>query len=256
MKISELLLVLSNLAEQNNISEPFIVGGMPRDKFIGVDPNSIKDIDITTGDQDSSKLAALLSGKWPDATFRLFDDSHISIDFKNIKVDFSNNYRIPGIDNILKEKNIMEPTELQKELFSRDFTINTLLQPMDLTKDVVDLTGSAIDDIKNKIIRTPIDPDYTIGYDARRILRAIKLSVRFGFIIDEELGETLIKYRGNLQNLSLAHIKKQINQMLKINSDKTLELLSKYKLLPVIPLSKMMQLEVVKKKMVQELVDE
>lgn len=255
MKLSELLSSLGTIAKENNISTPYIVGGLPRDKVLGISPEKVKDIDITTGDAGSSKLAILSNTKWPEATFRLYDDGHSSIDFKNIRLDFSNNFKIPGIVSELKEMGIKEPVELQKELFSRDFIINTLLQPMDLTQEPLDLTGKALGDIKAKIIRTPIDPEFTIGYDPRRILRAIILAVKFNFDIDKDLERVIIKYRGSLQYLALAHIKKQINQMLRIDSDKTLRLLSKYKLLPVIPLSKMMQLEVIKKNMIQDLVE-
>ena len=43
--------------------------------------------------------------------------------------------------------------------------------------------------------------------------------------------------------------------MLKMNSDKTIELLSEFKLLPIVPLSKLMILESTKKHMVQNLLD-
>ena len=48
---------------------------------------------------------------------------------------------------------------------------------------------------------------------------------------------------------------KQINQMLRMNSEKTIELLSEFKLLPIIPLSKLMVLESTKRHMVQNLLD-
>jgi len=254
MKLIELLSSTQKLTVSNNLSTPYIVGGLPRDKILGISLSNVKDIDITTGDEGSSILATLLNKEYPETSFRLYDDGHTSVSFKNISFDFSNNFKIPGIEAELKKMN-EEPTELKKELFSRDFTINTLLQPLDLNEEVLDLTKMALPDIRLKVIKTPINPELTIGHDIRRILRAIKLAIRFDFTIDRELEDTIIKFRGNLQNLSMAHIKKQVNQMLKLNPDKTLELLSKYKLLSIIPLSKMMQTEVVKRNMVQDLID-
>lgn len=255
MLLSELLLSLENIAKENNIAIPYVVGGFVRDRVMGLSSDKVKDIDITTGNSQSSTLATLASAKWVETNFRMYDDGHTSLSFGNMRLDFSNNFKIPGIIIELNKIKIEEPTDLQKELFSRDFTINTLLQPMDLNKEPLDLTGRGIDDIKNKIIRTPINPELTIGYDPRRILRAIKLAVKFNFTIEKELKDTIIKYRGGLQNLSLEHIKKQINEMLTINADKTIELLTEYKLLPIIPLSKMMQLEVIKRKKVQDILD-
>ena len=191
MRLSELLSSLDTIAKENKIQTPYIVGGLPRDRILGLAPDMVKDIDITTGDSSSSILASLVSAKWPNAMFRLYDDGHSSVDFKNIRLDFSNNFKIPGIVTELKGMGVKSPTELQKELFSRDFTINTLLQPMDLSKEPLDLTGSAMIDIKNKTIKTPINPELTIGYDPRRILRAIKLAIKLDFIIDKELEEAI-----------------------------------------------------------------
>ena len=255
MKLSELLLSIDRIAKEGGLPSPFIVGGFPRDKVLGLAEENVKDIDITTGDNSSSTLATLISSAFPSVLFRMYDDGHTSLSFKNIRIDASNSFKLPGIITELKGIDINNPSELQKELFSRDFTINTLLQPMDLGKEPLDLTGKALIDIKDKIIRTPVNPELTIGYDPRRILRAIKLAVRFDFTIEKSLGRAIIKYRGALKDISIGHIKKQINEMLKIDAKKTVELLSKYKLLPIIPLSKLMQLEVVNRKIVQDLIE-
>lgn len=250
MKLQELLNEISILAKENNLPEPFIVGGLPRDKSIGLGINSVKDIDITTGDNTSITLSILINKKWPTTYFRTYDDGHSSINFKNIQIDLSNNFIIPGVELELEKMGLEKSANLMKEVASRDFTINTLLQPMDLKKDVLDLTKMGLKDIENKLIRTPINSDLTIGYDARRILRAIKLAIKFDFAIDDSLKESILKYRGNIKDLPIGQIKKQINKMLEMNTDKTLELLKEFKLLPIIPLSKMMQTKIIDKKMV------
>ncbi len=254
MHLIELLSSLSRLAEENNISTPYIVGGLPRDKAFGM-PTEVKDVDVTTGDAGSFTLAMISSKEWPEANFRSYDDGHSSLDFKNIRIDFSNNFKLPGISKIVKKIEFKKFTNLEEELYSRDFTINTLLQPMDIDKDPLDLTGRALIDIKNKMLSTPVDPELTIGYDPRRILRAIKLTIKLDLTIEENLGKALIKYRGSIRDISLNHIKKQVNQMLKMDPKKTISLLSKYKLLPIIPLSRLMTIEIAKNHMVQHLLD-
>jgi tRNA nucleotidyltransferase/poly(A) polymerase len=257
MHLKELLNSLSRLAKENNVSEPYVVGGLPRDKAFGV-PMKIKDVDITTGDAGSFALAMLASKEWPEAHFRSYDDGHSSLDFKNIRLDFSNNFKLPGVKKELEDRHTDKKQEvagLKEELYSRDFTINTLLQPMDLSKEPLDLTSMALDDIKNKILRTPVNPALTIGYDPRRILRAIKLTIKFDLHIQPDLAEALVKYRGGIRDISLNHIKKQVNQMLKIDAKKTIQMLSEYKLLPIIPLSRLMTLEMAKNRMIQHLLD-
>ena len=161
---------------------------------------------------------------------------------------------LPGIDEKLVVRNV-EPTPMRRELFSRDFTVNTLLQPMDLSKEPLDLTGQAVRDLGEKVLRTPVDAELTIGHDARRILRALKMSIQFGFAIDKELGEAMLKYRGAVGALPSGHVRRQVNQMFRLNAKKAIELLSEYKLLPVVPLSKLMAMEFARHRMVQHLLD-
>ena len=254
MKLIEVLAKLDSLAKENNISKPYIVGGLPRDKTMGLTAIQVQDIDITTGEKDSLGLAMAASKEWEQTHFRMYDDGHSSLAFKNIQIDFSNNFLIPGIKEELEKMGITNPAQLQKEIYSRDFTINTLLLPLDMS-EIIDITGKGIEDCKNKILRTPINPELTIGYDPRRILRALKFTIKFNLTIDKELEEALLKYRGNVKDIPLNHIKKQINEMLAMNADKTMELLTKYKLLPIIPLSKLMRMEVLKRKMIQDILD-
>jgi tRNA nucleotidyltransferase (CCA-adding enzyme) len=228
---------------------------LPRDQAFGLS-KEIRDIDITTGDKDSFSLAAIAASTWTDANFQVYSDGHSSLRFKNITVDFSNNFKLPSIKEYLKKAGVKVFTNLQEEIYSRDFTINTLLQPMDLTEEPLDLTGFGLQDVKNKMLRTPVDPELTIGHDPRRILRALKLSLKFNLEIASDLQKSLIKYRGGLTDLSFNSIKKQVNQMLKIDSKQTIELLSKYKLLPIIPLSRMLNLELAKNHMVQHLLED
>jgi len=255
MRLEEFLGALGKLAETSSLSAPYVVGGFPRDRAFGLSPEQIKDIDITTGNKDSFSLAILANKQWPEAPFRSYNDGHMSLDFKNIRLDFSNNFALPNIEEELKKRGIEKPTDLQKEVYSRDFTINTLLQPMDLSQKALDVTGKGFEDIEKRVLRTPVDADLTIGHDARRILRALKLSMQFGLTIDDDLGKAMIKYRGAVGQLPSGHISRQVHQLFRMDSKKAIELLSEYKLLPIIPLSRLMSMEIAKNRMVQHLLD-
>jgi poly(A) polymerase len=255
MRLEALLGTLGSLAKGAGLSEPFVVGGFPRDRLLGLRPAQAKDLDITTGDRDCLALALLASRQWPDASFRSYDDGHSSLAFRNIRVDFSNNFVLPGIDGELAKRGIGKPTGLQREMFSRDFTVNTLLQPMDLSRRPHDPTGGALADLEARLLRTPVDPNMTVGHDARRILRAIKLSLRFGFEIDKGLGEAMLRYRGAVGQLPAGHVRRQVHQMFRMDARRAIGLLSEYGLLPVIPLSRLMAMEMAKHRMVQHLLD-
>jgi len=255
VRLDELLSSLDRLARANGISRPYVVGGFPRDRMLGLAADQVKDIDITTGSRDVVGLAMAASREWPTARFRSYDDGHTSLEFRNIKVDFSNNFVLPGIEEELAKQGIEDPSPLQKEVFSRDFTVNCLLQPMDLEKELLDPTGKGEEDLKARLLRTPVDADLTIGHDPRRILRAAKLSLKHGMKIDEDLGKAMLKYRGAVADLPFAAVKKQVNEMLKADPKTALEMLAKYKLLPMLPISKLMAMEIARHRMVQHLFD-
>ena len=55
MKITDLLKIIKKISEVNNLSEPFICGGTPRDKVLGKIKENLNDIDLTTGNEDISR---------------------------------------------------------------------------------------------------------------------------------------------------------------------------------------------------------
>jgi len=255
MKISKLLKSVYDIAIANNLSVPYIVGGIPRDLIMG-NENSIEDIDVTTGDSGSLNLAHLCHKQWPETFFKEFDDGHASINFKNIKLDFSSNFIAPDIEKKMAEIGISSPTDLQKEIYSRDFTINTLLKPMDdLNKDIIDITGKGIDDCKNKILRGPISGEFSFINHSNRIVRAIRLSVKMDLKFSKELGESIRRLKNLLIDVSDGYINREINRALREDTTKTVAILVNYKLLPIMPLSKMLTMELAKQRMVQHILD-
>lgn len=67
-----------------------------------------------------------------------------------------------------------------------DLTINALFYNIQTGK-IEDLTGKGIEDLKNGIIWTPLDPYKTFKDDPLRILRTIWFATWFGFKISEEI---------------------------------------------------------------------
>ena len=87
MKLDDFLIEIQKIAKLNGISTPFIVGGVPRDRILGIKSNTsdISDVDITTGDDSSNKLAFLIVKYYPESLFRTYDDGHCSIDLEGVQ---------------------------------------------------------------------------------------------------------------------------------------------------------------------------
>lgn len=239
MKINELLLDIERIARANKLNTPFIVGGVPRDRMLGRKGkiSEISDVDITTGDKDATKLAAAINKKHSDSVLRTYDDGHVSLDIYGLHIDFSSNFIAPGIDEELKRLGVQEITPMKREIYSRDFTINTLLESLDFTA-IYDLTGEAIGDIQAGLIKCPIDPKITIGVDPRRILRAIKFSVKYDFKIEDNLRRVMLEYRKNIKKLPVKFVQEKANEIVLLDSDKGIDMLIEFKLLPLVPLTK------------------
>lgn len=191
--LSDILLV----AKEQETSTPYIVGGVVRDKLLG-NLLDIKDVDLTTGDNTILYLAKGFFEKYSKsgASFKKMKDGHIRIFYKNIQLDFSSNFRVPGIEYYLQKGGIQKPTIMQKELFSRDFTCNAALMTLDL-ENILDPIGRSVSDIQKNTLKTCLSPKLTLGYMPRRILRLINLMVRLHFDVDLEL-KNYIKNNTNL----------------------------------------------------------
>lgn len=227
MKLKETLQILAKIAKIHNIHNPYICGGVPRDKFMGKSIN-IVDIDITNGYADIAELAKKFSIAL-NANIKTLPDGHSSVYFENIKYDFSTNFIVPNVDKYLYKRGITNPTEIQKEQFSRDFTCNTLLMTLDLKK-IVDPTHIGIKDIENKLVRTCLGPGISFGYDPNRIVRAIYMAAKLDFDIDDTIKAYVLKNPDEVKKIRPKYVAKKLVAAAKYDRKKTIDLLTEMKI--------------------------
>lgn len=72
----------------------------------------------------------------------------------------------------------------EEDAFRRDATINAMFYNLQ-TEQVEDLTKRGLDDMKNRIIRTPLEPFQTFRDDPLRVLRLIRFASRLSYTIDD-----------------------------------------------------------------------
>ena len=244
MELSKILENISNLAKDNNIGAPYIVGGMPRDYFMNKESVKTTDVDLTTNSPDCIRLG-ILSADLFGNNFRLFDRGNLKLMFKGYSVDFSSNFISKNVVNFFKSEACDEykcPAfphigDKMMEVYSRDFTINTLHQDPG-TLEVVDYLGKGIDDLNNKIIRTPVPAEITISDDPRRIYRAIYFSSKYGFKIDNSIIEFVKKNKDLVSDESIkdTFITSKINPAIEFDADNTIGLLNEMGILGNTPL--------------------
>jgi poly(A) polymerase len=244
MKLRELLNLIHNISVNNDIPTPYICGGTPRDKVLGK-PSDIVDLDITVGSPKIHNLAKEISieiSKKYDIKEKQGDDGHFSILFpgNQFKLDFSSFALAPDIDKHLRFMGIHNPTDLQREAYSRDFFCNTLLLTLDL-KTVKDPTKQGLKDIKNRIIRTCLDPNTTFHSNTNRIIRVIYLSTKLDFDVDPEIIKWISKNKDMVRLSSDSYLKKNLDKAMDKNPKRTVELIREIGLWDVIPITESLQ---------------
>lgn len=116
-----------------------------------------------------------------------------------------------------KDKNSRNPEtcfgSIIEDCLRRDLTINSLYYNV-TSKEIIDITGYGIYDIKNHIIKTPCDPDITYSDDSLRILRTIRMSTKLNFDITSDTFEGMIRNVDRLKIISQERITDEFNKML------------------------------------------
>jgi tRNA nucleotidyltransferase/poly(A) polymerase len=231
MSIKGILSRIAQLARSKGISEPYIVGGLPRDKLLGQIGN-IEDIDITTGDESVHELAKLVAmffkQSYPQLTFKQLPDGHSQINLGNIKLDFSSNYNSPEVSRLLARAGIKDATPLQREMFSRDFTCNALLANMALDK-IADPTTMGVDDIRKKILRTPLPPRVTLSDDPKRVIRVVYLCAKLGFKPEPDIVRWVLRHPEAVGG-SEKYVRDKLTQATRYSPETTVNLMTQMRL--------------------------
>lgn len=238
MKLRELLQQLVAVQRAIGASTPYITGGTPRDKFMNRLDN-IADLDITTGDKTVDYLSqefAIQLRKQYNIVRKTMDDGHSTVFVGNLKVDFSSNFVVPNIDQYLKQMGVDKITDMQREMFSRDFTCNTLLLTVDLKK-LLDPTQRGFKDIREKKLRTCLAPEITLTSNRNRVVRSIYLACKLGFDIDKSIIDFV---RKNPQTVKISTEKamiEKLNQAFEKDGDKAAKLITEMGLWNLIPIT-------------------
>jgi len=232
MELKYYLKTLNGLANTYKIDKPYLVGGIPRDVYLGIPNIKTTDVDITTNSSDSLRLGVLFADKINEV-FEVAEDGHVTVFAQQYDFDFSSNFVSEGVLNYLDGK-----AKGFEEVYSRDFTMNTLHQDISTGK-IMDPTGMGFQDIKNKIIRTPVPAEITLTDDPRRIYRVINLAARYDFDVDPDI----INFAKNnpdiftAQNIKDKYAVVKLNKALVENEEKVMSLLKEMNLFKKVPLS-------------------
>lgn len=221
--------VITACADELGIS-CYVIGGFVRDSIMG---RSTKDIDVValgSGIELATFVAMKLNVEVN--VFKSFGTAMLK--YHGVEVEFvgarKESYRTDS------RKPIVENGTLEDDQNRRDFTINAMaigLDTLNYGKLLDPFNG--IEDIQNKIIRTPLDPDITFSDDPLRMMRAIRFSTQLRFMIEEETLEGIKRQAPRIDIISKERIADEFNKIIMSNTpSRGFLLLDKTGLLPLV----------------------
>ena len=200
---------ISKIADQ--IGQPvFVIGGFVRDHIL---KRETKDIDIVTlgsGIDLANKVSKELNSS-PVKIFKNFGTAMILVN--DIEIQFvgarKESYRNDSRNPIVENGTIKEDQN------RRDFTVNALAISLNKKSygEFIDPFNGLID-LKNKVLKTPLNPDITFSDDPLRMMRAIRFCSQLDFKIEDKTLAAIIKNIERIKIVAQERITEEINKII------------------------------------------
>lgn len=203
--------VISKAAEETGL-ESYVIGGFVRDHLLKRgEPKDIDIVAVGSGIELAKKVSQLLPEKPKVQVFKNFGTAMLKAE--NLEVEFVGARKESY--NHDSRKPVVENGSLEDDQNRRDFTINALALSLNAENfgALVD-PFNGVKDLKNKIIRTPLDPDITYSDDPLRMLRAIRFATQLGFKIEKGSLEAISRNKERIQIISRERIVDELNKIL------------------------------------------
>ena len=206
--------IIHDICKQDNV-QAYVIGGFVRDLLL---KRPCKDIDVVVigdGITLAKKTARMIGPEIAVSVFKNFGTAMLK--FNEFEIEFVG-ARKESYQSHSRNPEVVTGT-LEDDQDRRDFTINALAISLN-EKDYGTLIDpfNGIEDLKNGIIRTPLDPRITYSDDPLRMMRAIRFATQLNFSISEESLTAIAIDKERIRIVSMERISEELNKI--ILSDK------------------------------------
>ena len=210
-RLAKISKVISELSDETQINA-FLVGGCVRDLMLNPLAESI-DVDIMVegdGIDFAEKLARKINVP-KIVPFKKFATAKIP--FKEYEIEVAS-ARLEKYDESSRSPSEVEMSNIEDDLLRRDFTINAMAVSLNKENfgEFFD-PFNGMEDLSNKILRTPLDSDTTFSDDPLRMMRAAYFASKLSLDIDPSCLESI---KNNAERITIVSQERKTNELLKI----------------------------------------
>ena len=189
----------------------YIVGGYVRDRLLARPSKDIDIVCVGSGIRLAQNVASMLRPVPRIAIYQRFGTAMVK--HKDLEIEFvgarKESYRHDS------RKPTVENGSLEDDQNRRDFTINALavsLNEIDFGAILDPFEG--LQDLENKLIRTPLEPGKTFSDDPLRMMRAVRFATQLNFTIHPATKKALSVYRNRIKIISKERITAELNKII------------------------------------------
>ena len=210
-RLAKISKVISELSDETQINA-FLVGGCVRDLMLNPLAESI-DVDIMVegdGIDFAEKLARKINVT-KIVPFKKFATAKIP--FKEYEIEVAS-ARLEKYDESSRSPSEVVMSNIEDDLLRRDFTINAMAVSLNKENfgEFFD-PFNGMEDLSNKILRTPLDSDTTFSDDPLRMMRAAYFASKLSLDIDPSCLESI---KNNAERITIVSQERKTNELLKI----------------------------------------
>ncbi|MFF8916861.1 CCA tRNA nucleotidyltransferase [Streptomyces sp. NPDC015032] len=184
-----------------------LVGGSVRDALLGRLGN---DLDFTTDARPEAVLKIVRP--WADSVWEVgiaFGTVGVQKDGYQIEVT---TYRSEAYDRTSRKPEVSYGDSIEEDLVRRDFTANAMAVALP-QKDFVDPHGG-LEDLAQRVLRTPGTPEESFSDDPLRMLRAARFAAQLDFDVAPDVVAAMTEMAARIEIVSAERVREELNKLL------------------------------------------
>ncbi len=202
--------VVSEIITSKN-NDAYVIGGYVRDLILNRPSKDIDIVVVGSGIELATETAKKLDSSLNVTVFKNFGTAMFK--YKDFEYEFVGARKESYERN--SRKPFVEEGTLEDDQNRRDLTINALALSLKKSNfgEIID-PFNGLEDIKNKIIRTPLEPTITFSDDPLRMMRAIRFATQLDFKINPVTFEAIANMKDRINIISKERISDELNKII------------------------------------------